>query len=103
KMSNKKKEPMKVKYISSPVLVNVKNPTEFRAVVQQLTGKSPPKSSNLYNQEHGKMVNYNEGIVAANKGSEGSSNFVEHPVGNQTPDNFWKENSNIFSEFRFPY
>ncbi|KAM3200778.1 hypothetical protein T459_29812 [Capsicum annuum] len=98
-MSSKKKEPMKVKYISSPVLVNVKNPSEFRAIVQQLTGKSPPKSSNFHNQ-HAKIGNYHEGI-AQNKGCEGSSttNFVEHLVGNEARNNFWKEDSKIFSEF----
>ncbi|KAK4353658.1 hypothetical protein RND71_025852 [Anisodus tanguticus] len=37
----KKKEPMKVKYISSPVMVNAKNAAEFRSIVQELTGKSP--------------------------------------------------------------
>ncbi|KAJ8551595.1 hypothetical protein K7X08_021610 [Anisodus acutangulus] len=96
KMSTKKKvEPMKVKYISSPVMVNVKNPSEFRATVQQLTGKSPPKSSNIYNQ-HAKIGNYYEG-VAANKACEGSSNFVEQLMGNEGHDNFWKQDTKGFS------
>nr|GME15275.1 sigma factor binding protein 1, chloroplastic [Ipomoea batatas]GME20571.1 sigma factor binding protein 1, chloroplastic [Ipomoea batatas] len=34
------KEPIiKVKYISSPVIVNARSASEFRAIVQQLTGK----------------------------------------------------------------
>nr|GLL27869.1 hypothetical protein BC332_12740 [Ipomoea trifida] len=37
------KEPIKVKYISSPVLVNAKNASEFRSIVQELTGKDPPQ------------------------------------------------------------
>lgn len=101
KMSSKKKEPMKVKYISSPVLVNVKNPSEFRTVVQQLTGKSPPKSSNTCNNQQGKEGYYNE---ENNKVcEEGSSNFIRQSMGNKSRDNFWKEDSNTFPGFRFPY
>ncbi|GAB4855375.1 hypothetical protein Ancab_023998 [Ancistrocladus abbreviatus] len=37
--SKTKKEPPKVKYISSPIMVNARSETEFRAVVQELTGK----------------------------------------------------------------
>nr|XP_009771936.1 PREDICTED: uncharacterized protein LOC104222399 [Nicotiana sylvestris]XP_016441908.1 PREDICTED: uncharacterized protein LOC107767412 [Nicotiana tabacum] len=43
--STKGREPIKVKYIDSPVMVNAKNATEFRTIVQQLTGKSPASSS----------------------------------------------------------
>ncbi|KAG2696671.1 hypothetical protein I3843_07G068400 [Carya illinoinensis] len=32
--------PMKIKYISSPLLVKANNATEFRAIVQELTGKN---------------------------------------------------------------
>lgn len=39
--SNKGRIPIKVKYINSSVMVNGKNATEFRTIVQQLTGKSP--------------------------------------------------------------
>ncbi|PHU17045.1 hypothetical protein BC332_12740 [Capsicum chinense] len=41
----KRREPIKVKYIDSPLLVNAKNATEFRTIVQQLTGKNPQKMS----------------------------------------------------------
>ncbi|KAF3969566.1 hypothetical protein CMV_006646 [Castanea mollissima] len=34
------RKPMKVKYISSPIMVKAGNPSEFRAIVQQLTGKN---------------------------------------------------------------
>ncbi|GAA0144567.1 hypothetical protein LIER_04984 [Lithospermum erythrorhizon] len=37
--NTRNEQPFKVKYISSPVIVNAKTPTEFRAIVQQLTGK----------------------------------------------------------------
>ncbi|KAK4373527.1 hypothetical protein RND71_008911 [Anisodus tanguticus] len=40
-----RREAIKVKYIDSPVLVNAKNATEFRNIVQQLTGKSPQNST----------------------------------------------------------
>ncbi|CAN0892845.1 hypothetical protein LINGRAHAP2_LOCUS17803 [Linum grandiflorum] len=35
----KKKEPMKITYISSPTLVKAASASEFRALVQELTGK----------------------------------------------------------------
>ena len=34
------RKPMKIKYISSPIMVKAGNPSEFRAIVQQLTGKN---------------------------------------------------------------
>nr|GMC59028.1 hypothetical protein A4A49_55437 [Ipomoea batatas]GMC61627.1 hypothetical protein A4A49_55437 [Ipomoea batatas] len=34
------KEAVKVKYISDPVTVNAKDASEFRAIVQELTGKT---------------------------------------------------------------
>jgi hypothetical protein len=34
------RKPMKIKYISSPIMVNTRNVAEFRAIVQLLTGKS---------------------------------------------------------------
>ncbi|CAI9091438.1 OLC1v1026473C1 [Oldenlandia corymbosa var. corymbosa] len=41
KAPKQSKEPLKVKYISSPVMVNAKNASEFKAIVQELTGKDP--------------------------------------------------------------
>ena len=35
-----KREPMKIKYISSPLLVKASNASEFRAIVQELTGQN---------------------------------------------------------------
>ncbi|XP_070009644.1 uncharacterized protein [Nicotiana sylvestris] len=78
----KKKEVMKVKYISSAIMVNVKNPSEFRAIVQHLSGKSPPKSYNFH-QQYVKTENYHNDEVAA-KLARGQS-------------------SKGFSGFRFPY
>ncbi|CAI0433983.1 unnamed protein product [Linum tenue] len=37
--ASKKKEPLKITYISSPTLVKATNASEFRALVQELTGK----------------------------------------------------------------
>ncbi|KAK4371354.1 hypothetical protein RND71_010829 [Anisodus tanguticus] len=47
KQNPKRREPIKVKYIDSPMMVNVKNATEFRTIVQQLTGKSPQISQEI--------------------------------------------------------
>lgn len=43
KQNIKRREPIKVKYIDSPLMVNAKNATEFRTIVQKLTGKTPQK------------------------------------------------------------
>ncbi|KAG2696670.1 hypothetical protein I3843_07G068300 [Carya illinoinensis] len=42
-------EPVKVKYISSPVLVKASNPTEFRAIVQELTGNNSEDTLGFFN------------------------------------------------------
>ncbi|KAK4373526.1 hypothetical protein RND71_008910 [Anisodus tanguticus] len=47
KQKQKRREAIKVKYIDSPVMVNAKNATEFRTIVQQLTGKSPQISQEM--------------------------------------------------------
>ncbi|GMH13210.1 hypothetical protein Nepgr_015051 [Nepenthes gracilis] len=43
-----KKEPLRVRYISSPILVNARSESEFRAVVQELTGKNSDGRSPTY-------------------------------------------------------
>ncbi|KAK4850936.1 hypothetical protein QYF36_011181 [Acer negundo] len=40
RMDKVKKNPIKVTYISSPMMVKASNASEFRAIVQQLTGKN---------------------------------------------------------------
>ncbi|OIT00710.1 hypothetical protein A4A49_60043 [Nicotiana attenuata] len=59
-------------------MVNVKNPSEFRAIVQHLAGKSPPKSSNFH-QQYAKTENYHNDEVAAKlapgQSSKGFSGF----------------------------
>ncbi|XP_039063993.1 uncharacterized protein LOC120208953 [Hibiscus syriacus] len=40
KPTKPKKNPIKIRYISSPVMVKACNEAEFRAVVQQLTGQN---------------------------------------------------------------
>ncbi|KAJ6359987.1 hypothetical protein OIU77_004068 [Salix suchowensis] len=39
KPTKHKKEPIKITYISSPTMVKATNASEFRAIVQELTGK----------------------------------------------------------------
>ena len=48
KPNKAQKKPIKIKYISSPMMVQAKNASEFRAIVQQLTGKN----SNLDHDDH---------------------------------------------------
>jgi hypothetical protein len=40
KVEREPAEPIKIKYISSPVFVNASNAYEFRAIVQELTGQN---------------------------------------------------------------
>lgn len=40
KPSKTKKKPIKIKYISSPMMVRASNASEFRAIVQELTGQN---------------------------------------------------------------
>ncbi|XP_041017917.1 LOW QUALITY PROTEIN: photosystem I P700 chlorophyll a apoprotein A2-like [Juglans microcarpa x Juglans regia] len=42
-------EPVKIKYISSPLLVKASNATEFRAIVQELTGKNSEDTFGFFN------------------------------------------------------
>lgn len=43
-----KKKPIKIKYISSPMMVRANNATEFRAIVQELTGRNSNIGDSLY-------------------------------------------------------
>ncbi|GAB4836036.1 hypothetical protein Ancab_000953 [Ancistrocladus abbreviatus] len=43
--SRNNKEPLRVKYISSPIMVSARSESEFRAVVQELTGKDSGNQS----------------------------------------------------------
>lgn len=47
KPNKAKKKPIKIKYISSPMMVQAKNASEFRAIVQELTGQN----SNIVDHE----------------------------------------------------
>lgn len=100
---NKEREQMKVKYISSPVMVNAKNAAEFRSIVQELTRKSPESGSRT---------------VVGGSGNDGggggwpSDNIdaVEcssikapmHEIDNINDDYFWKEFSQSLSVFQYP-
>lgn len=107
------KEPLKVKYISSPVLVNAKNPTEFKAIVQELTGKD---SSEGHHQRspgdaggRATSVGYSQlptehGEKYAKLGCEvdqiqGSSTMAGHEF---DADLFWKLSESL-SKSEFPF
>ncbi|GAB2287439.1 hypothetical protein Dimus_021816 [Dionaea muscipula] len=47
-----KNEPLTVKYISSPIMVSAKTESEFRAVVQELTGKDADAGGNQSSRPH---------------------------------------------------
>ncbi|EXB93205.1 hypothetical protein L484_024544 [Morus notabilis] len=49
--SKGKKKPIKIKYISSPMMVRANNASEFRAIVQELTGRNS-NYTDLYDDVH---------------------------------------------------
>ncbi|PON73460.1 VQ motif containing protein [Trema orientale] len=59
KLNKAKKKPIKIKYISSPMMVHAKNASEFRAIVQQLTGKN----SDLYEDEFHTSQSYDMNVT----------------------------------------
>lgn len=54
-----KREPMKIKYISSPMLVKARNASEFRAIVQELTGQHSEDRSDPH-QSYTMITNHAE-------------------------------------------
>lgn len=105
---------MKVKYISSPVMVNAKNATEFKAIVQELTGKdsgdehhhsSPGAAGSRANISVSNQESYNYGVTNA-KHSYGAEQFQGSITteSHQHEENaFWKNFSESLSGCGFPY
>lgn len=96
----KEKEPMKVKYISSPIMVNAKNADEFRSIVQELTGKNPERGGGIggdggdgggggWPKDHD-GVEYNS-----------STNNISMNIDNNH-EYFWKQFSESLSVFQYP-
>ena len=46
-----KKKPIKIKYISSPMMVRANNASEFRAIVQELTGQNSNVSDDIPSED----------------------------------------------------
>lgn len=118
--SNKtKKKPIKIKYISSPVLVQANNAFEFRAIVQEFTGKNS-NSDRFPNQDYtNKMSSTTEEAsrIFINEAPEEDTNiFQNHEIMNTTTSTvmtstilpqfdegyLWREVSDNFCGFQFP-
>ncbi|KAK4717250.1 hypothetical protein R3W88_015588 [Solanum pinnatisectum] len=96
----KEKEPMKVKYISSPVLVNAKNADEFRSIVQELTGKNPERGGGIGDDGGdggGDRPKDHDGVEYNNS----STNNISMSIDNND-EYFWKQFSESLSEFQYP-
>lgn len=108
------KEPLKVKYISSPVMVNAKSAAEFKAIVQELTGKDSNDDSHHHRSPEyaGSRATTNEysqgpfiyGGTNAKLGDgadqfQGSSVMESNVYGE---DVFWKLSQSL-SRCEFPY
>ncbi|KAL3520938.1 hypothetical protein ACH5RR_019087 [Cinchona calisaya] len=105
-MKKPSKEPLKVKYISSPVMVNAKSAAEFKAIVQELTGKDSSEDG------HGQPINQGTSIHCGETNNYAKLGYREVErvqndssiVGNfgYEEDLFWKLSQSLSScEFRY--
>ncbi|WVY93071.1 hypothetical protein V8G54_032159 [Vigna mungo] len=92
------KKTVKITYISSPVLVRACDASEFRSVVQQLTGK---ESNNV---GHGSTLMHGERVMQGVRGSEDGGQFHHYNTNRSMvmsssveldEDYFWKELSHF--------
>ncbi|CAL5365091.1 unnamed protein product [Camellia sinensis] len=109
-----KKKPIKVTYISSPMMVRANNASEFRAIVQELTGQNSDLGSSEFEaslaiggggDEGRSMVLNRSSIAKAEFGNGGIGEFeLSNVVSSLEPNeaSFWKEVSDSFLGFQFP-
>ncbi|CAL5363231.1 unnamed protein product [Camellia sinensis] len=110
-----KKKPIKVTYISSPMMVRANNASEFRAIVQELTGQNSDLGSSEFEaslaigggggDEGRSMVLNGSSIAKAEFGNGGIGEFeLSNVVSSLEPNeaSFWKEVSDSFLGFQFP-
>ncbi|KAG6750665.1 hypothetical protein POTOM_045173 [Populus tomentosa] len=106
KPTKHKKEPVKITYISSPTMIKATNASEFRAIVQELTGKDSKVEdpfdaySMISNEEASQVPHYGTpqfNVAGVHDIFPNNTPFL------QTEDGFfWGDVSEMFFEFRSP-
>ncbi|KAJ9180064.1 hypothetical protein P3X46_008355 [Hevea brasiliensis] len=109
KLSKNKKKPVKITYICNPTMVRAANASEFRAIVQELTGKDskiintwdPCTTSN----EEATQVLSNSETSPLTMNSESADDIFSHYASSSSTlemedSFFWKDLSESFFEFQ---
>uniref|UniRef100_A0A6N2LZ62 VQ domain-containing protein n=1 Tax=Salix viminalis TaxID=40686 RepID=A0A6N2LZ62_SALVM len=110
KPTKHKKEPIKITYISSPTMVKATNASEFRAIVQELTGKDSkvedpfdayPVIGNDEEEEASQVPRY--GTPQFNVAAGGNDVFPSNTSFLQTEDGFfWGDVSDMSFDLQSP-
>ncbi|KAI8556231.1 hypothetical protein RHMOL_Rhmol05G0236300 [Rhododendron molle] len=112
KPKKEKKKPIKVTYISSPVMVQAENAFEFRAIVQELTGKNSDLGRTCgdgpaFGNEDGEVIDHGNisthskpAFTNGEYSNDDCSNMVQTSL-EFNESSFWKEVSKS-SGFQFP-
>lgn len=96
------KKPMKIKYISSPIMVKAGNASEFRAIVQQLTGKnadpiSPDDTYTMVTEEASHVPHQNTPHSMMGTDEEVNNKLISNTMFNE--GDFWLDcNTNSLLE-----
>lgn len=79
---SQKKKPMKIKYISSPMMVKASSASEFRAIVQQHTGQNPAGQQQLRRTSAGRLRRrpiHKSYLSSISEEGKGFSDIIETP------------------------
>ncbi|KAF8017792.1 hypothetical protein BT93_H2863 [Corymbia citriodora subsp. variegata] len=97
-----RKKPLKIRYISSPVMVKASNPSEFRAIVQELTGKDSDAGGFSEYSKDASLSSVQSNLQTQKKGEP---NYVSYSVpfnGLLDEGLFWRECSEGLFGFHSP-
>ncbi|XAR53568.1 hypothetical protein NMG60_11022178 [Bertholletia excelsa] len=113
----RKSPPIKVKYISSPMKVKAKNPMEFRAIVQELTGQNsdqaPARTTEIDGTRREEDTNHGQELLLHHGNTPLSSLAApalisgENQIGsttcfNESEASFFRDLPDSLYEFQFP-
>lgn len=79
---SERKKPMKIKYISSPMMVKASSASEFRAIVQQHTGQNPAGQKELRLTNAGRLRRrpiHKSYLSSRSEEDKGFSDIIETP------------------------
>ncbi|EEF40356.1 conserved hypothetical protein [Ricinus communis] len=106
--SKNRKKPIKITYISSPTMVRAANASEFRAIVQELTGKDSKVLDNWessINEEACQVSNNCEATPCPKTDSESMDDILSSYTSSsalEMNNDSWIDFPESFFEFQFP-